>query len=152
MYVSMPVTDSQRRTQDVTELSYALIALNKKKIWGGFQKFSNTRFIVLTTNLCERFFSRAENVPNDKRGNELPPNLHQQQFFHPISSFWNTSDFQSVGNYTNDCEKSLFAFNIYCFVALSVFVKIPTRRRIQLNEDKLIRSDSSVLLQWVNWR
>lgn len=95
--VNMLVIDSPQATEDITGLSYVQQALKKRKVGGGsHKKYTDTRFIIPTSNLCERFFSKAGISLDDKRGRLLPSNLEEQMFLHANRSLWDISDVQSI--------------------------------------------------------
>jgi len=102
--------DSEIITENnsVDSLSYAEQALKKRKI--NHEKagscYMDTRYIVPTSNMCERLFSKTGYALSDRRGNILPSNFEEQIFLHANSSFWNVEDVNKIAHGTNNLNDS----------------------------------------------
>ena len=57
--------------------------------------FLDTRFILPTSNICERLFSKAGFALSDRRKSIHPAALEEQMFLHINSSLWNIDDVKS---------------------------------------------------------
>lgn len=62
------------------------------------QIYSDTRFIVPTSNVCERFFSTAGHALSDRRKSILPSNFEAQLFLNFNWSLWGIEDVNGVIN------------------------------------------------------
>lgn len=51
-------------------------------------KYTDLRFLVPTSDLCERLFSTFLNALSDRIKGLRPSNLEMQIFLHPNSSLW----------------------------------------------------------------
>eukprot|EP00171_Calliarthron_tuberculosum_P021824 IDg21824t1 len=60
------------------------------------ENFLDVRFIVPTSNICERLFSTAGNTLRDRRKSISPMNLEIQLFLHINSDLWGISDVNTV--------------------------------------------------------
>ena len=58
--------------------------------------FMGLRFILATSNVCERLFSKAGFAFTARRHRMLPANLECQMYLHVNSSFWGIADAQNV--------------------------------------------------------
>lgn len=77
-----------------TGLSFAERALKRQKLncSGQENKYMDTRFVLPTSNICERLFSKAGHVLNDRRKALSPANLESQVFLHLNSDLWSSKD------------------------------------------------------------
>ncbi len=58
--------------------------------------YMDTRFILPTSNICTRLFSKAGYALHDRRKGILPCNFQMQIFLHVNHSLWNISDVRSI--------------------------------------------------------
>ncbi len=56
------------------------------------------RFLLPTSNACERLFSRAGYVLGDRRQSIHPANFEQQMFLFANSHLWGIEDVKAVVN------------------------------------------------------
>lgn len=56
----------------------------------------DTRFILSTSNLCERLFSLACYTLNDRRRQALPAHIESQLFLHFNQDYWGIRDVHCV--------------------------------------------------------
>lgn len=69
----------------------------KKKLGGGSYKIhTDTRFIILKSNLCKQIFSKAKILLDDKRGRLLPFTLEEQMSLLSNHSLCDITDIQSI--------------------------------------------------------
>lgn len=82
------------------ELSFADRALKRQKrsISGETTSYGDMRFLLPTSNVCERLFSKAGHVLNDRRKGLLPANLECQLFLHMNRDLWSAKDLAKVGS------------------------------------------------------
>lgn len=74
-------------------LSFAEQALKKRRI--GTENgalYMDTHFLLPTSNICERLFSKAGHALSDRRGRIMPSNFEEQIFLHVNSDLWGISD------------------------------------------------------------
>ena len=87
-------------------LSYAQRALRRRL--NGPQsvarKYINLDFLQPTSNACERFFSKAGYVFNERRRALTPANLEYQMFLHCNKDLWGPSDFTNLPHVNDDDE------------------------------------------------
>jgi len=83
---------------DGEELSFAERALKRQRMLNGPEehKYMDTRFIIPTSNDCERLFSKVGFLLNDRRKSILPSNLESQIFLHANNDLWSGKDFTDV--------------------------------------------------------
>lgn len=78
----LKITDNEIETvEDLSSLSLAARALKKRRI-GPEDHYMDTRFIIPTSNICERLFSKTGYALSDRRKRLLPQNFEQQVFLH----------------------------------------------------------------------
>lgn len=58
--------------------------------------YGNSRYIVPTSNLCDRFFSKAGYALNSRRMSVLPSNIGAQMFFQANRESWNVADVSKI--------------------------------------------------------
>jgi len=51
-------------------------------------EYLDLRFIVLTSNMCERLFSKAGCALSDRRKSLAPVNFEQQIYLHANANLW----------------------------------------------------------------
>lgn len=79
---------------DNQALSYDERALQKKKGTHNIErKYRDTSFLIPTSNICERLFSKAGHVLTDRRMAIQPCNLESQLFLHFNRDLWGVADF-----------------------------------------------------------
>ena len=61
-------------------------------------KYLDLRFIVPTSNLCERFFSVAGYALDDRRKRLLPSNLESQLFLNQNARLWGVEEVHNMMN------------------------------------------------------
>jgi len=71
-------------------------ALKRKKIDPTYCDF---RFLIPTSNVCERLFSKVKNAFGDRRQNVLPINCEAQVLLHANSFLWDVDDQNFRNNY-----------------------------------------------------
>ena len=80
-------SDSENQVDEkCTSLSFADEVLKKQKIRKLESKYLDPRFLLPTTNVVERFFSKAGFTLDFRRGRISPETLEQQLFLHMNSS------------------------------------------------------------------
>ena len=86
----------QEVTDDNDEicLSFAerLLKRRKKEDLGGFRIYKNTNYLLPTSNICDRIFSSAGYLLNDRRRALTLANLESQFFLHINQDLWSASD------------------------------------------------------------
>lgn len=78
-------------------LSYdarALLAQESNSFSG--KKYQDLRFLIPTSNVCERLFSKAGYTLGDRRMSLLPANLESQLFLHLNKDLWSVSDLNEL--------------------------------------------------------
>ncbi len=81
---------------DQASLSFAEKALNKRKISHSVDVYLDTRFIMPTTNLVERFFSKAGMAFSKWRKSLAPASLEIQMFLHYNAELWGVEDVHAI--------------------------------------------------------
>lgn len=77
--------------------SYVERALKRfKNTSGKGRQFEDLRFLLPTSNICERLFSKAGHVLNDPRMALLPANFEVQLFLHLNRDLWSVHDFNQL--------------------------------------------------------
>ena len=61
-------------------------------------QYLDLRFMVPTSNLCERLFSKAGYSLGNRRGNILPTSFEEQIFLHVNSKMWSIDDVNTLVN------------------------------------------------------
>lgn len=79
-------------------LSFAEQALKKRKVRVSECTYVDTRFVLPTTNIVERFFSKAGHCFSKRRKQITPENLEMQLFLHMNSHLWGIEDVREVMN------------------------------------------------------
>jgi hypothetical protein len=80
-------------------VSFAEKAAKKRKEMAGRSlSFIDLRFLLPTSNLCERLFSKAGYGLSDRRRGISPANFESQLFLNANSSYWDISDISKVVN------------------------------------------------------
>lgn len=83
-------------TNDANE-SLAQRALKRRKqVVRTADKYLDLHFLCPTSNICERFFSKAGHALTDRRQSINPSSFEQQMFLHMNASLWGTSDVESA--------------------------------------------------------
>jgi len=96
-----PSVDHESDTPS-TELTFTQRALKKRKQCKSQDvAYINARFILPTSNICERFFSVAGYALNDRRMSMDPTNFEQQMFLYANSEYWDIEDVNSIINDNN---------------------------------------------------
>lgn len=74
-------------------LSFAQRAMKRQKV-SSFQrtKYIDIRFLLPTSNLCERLFSKAGYAFNERRRGILPSNFESQIFLNLNRDLWSAED------------------------------------------------------------
>lgn len=81
-----------------TKMNYAERAIKKMCTTTCNDKFMDTRFILATSNICERFFSKAGYAVNERRLSIKPSNLEEQMFLHVNKEVWGLMEVQAIIN------------------------------------------------------
>ncbi len=82
--------------QVVENLSFVEQALKKRKVMVSESVYTDTRYIFPTTNLVERFFSKAGHTLDQRRHQITPANLEMQLFLHLNRSLWDITDVKQI--------------------------------------------------------
>ena len=82
--------------EPATGMSLAEKLLKKSKRNSTNPNYMDLRFIVPTSNLCERLFSRAGYALGDRRKSISPMNFEQQIFLNANSYLWSVADLNEV--------------------------------------------------------
>ena len=84
--------------QEQEASSFAARALKKQRMSLSHtaQLYGDIRFILSTSNICERLFSTAGYVLNDRRKSIAPTNLESQLFLHSNSDLWDSNDINKI--------------------------------------------------------
>lgn len=79
-------------------LSFAHRALKRQRIMNGsnVKKYSDTRFLLSSSNICERLFSKAGFALTDRRKGLNPVHLEAQVFLHLNRDLWNVTDLNKL--------------------------------------------------------
>jgi len=84
--------------QSPTSFSLAAHILKKARPISTNSEYIDTRFIVPTSNMCERLFSKAGYALNDRRKRLSPMNFEWQIFLHANSNLWSLRDVDKLIN------------------------------------------------------
>ncbi|RQM19260.1 hypothetical protein B5M09_013951 [Aphanomyces astaci] len=76
--------------------TYAERALKRQRHVPSEGKFLDYRFIVPTSNICERFFSATKRAIGDHRCGLLPKNFESQMFLYANAVMWGMDDVQKI--------------------------------------------------------
>lgn len=82
--------------EENSSLTLAQKALKKRRISNS--TYTDLRYILPTSNICERLFSTAGYALNDRRRGVLPVNFERQIFLHANSHLWGISDVNTAVN------------------------------------------------------
>ena len=96
--------------EDITDernqsISFAERILKKQKLEAVSSLSSyvvDLRFLIPTTNICERLFSKARFSFNQRRMSVLPINAESQMFLHLYSSLWDIAIMKDILSKTQD--------------------------------------------------
>lgn len=89
-------SSSSQQTNDGPDESFAASLLKRSKRNSTNNDYTDCRYILPTSNLCERLFSKAGYVHSDRRKRILPLHLEQQIFLHVNSDLWSISDLNKL--------------------------------------------------------
>ncbi|KAH9135203.1 hypothetical protein AeRB84_019283 [Aphanomyces euteiches] len=89
------------------EMSLAERALKRHRRDDTPSVYMDCRFILPTSNLCERFFSIAKHALGDRRGRLLPSNFEAQMFLHENVAYWGIDDVIAALNEHQDDDDEL---------------------------------------------
>jgi len=84
--------------QPPAELSFAERALKRQKSVSSVnsEEFIDTRFVLPTSNDCERLFSKVKYLWDDRRQSLLPMNLESQLFLNLNYDLWSVKDIMDL--------------------------------------------------------
>jgi len=68
------------------------------------ENYMDLRFIIPTSNICERFLSVAGNALTDRRQSMLPVNFENQMFLHSNAHLWRLEEVNDVMNDVDNSE------------------------------------------------
>ena len=89
--------DLVNNAQSESNISYADRAIFAQKRHSLAERsYHDLRFLMLTYNICERLFSKAGCVLDDRRMGSLPVNLESQILLHLNQDLWSVEDFNSL--------------------------------------------------------
>ena len=84
---------------DLINLSLAERTLKRRrKNTESINNYMYVRFVLPTSNVCERLFSTAGFSQSDRRGRVPPMNFEEQIFLHINSNLWNIQDVRVAVN------------------------------------------------------
>ena len=83
-------------TTENQQISFAERALKKRKISVNTTGYMDTRFLLPTTNIVERFFSKAGYALGSRRKNINPSNLEMQLFLNVNRNLWDFPDIKAI--------------------------------------------------------
>lgn len=92
---------SVHRESIESERSLSLVerAFKRRKVECNTERmYMDLRFIVPTSNMCKRFFSKAGFALNTLRRRILPVNFEKQMFLHANASLWGIEEVNTVLN------------------------------------------------------
>ena len=80
------------------EISFADRILKRQKLeaQGSSTEYLDLRFLIPTSNICERLFSKAGNNFNERRMLILPINAESQMFLHLNTDLWNIDTVKEI--------------------------------------------------------
>ena len=83
---------------DEDDLSFAARALNRQRLLNGCseKKYRDTRYVLSSSNICEKSFSKAGFALSDRRKGVNPMNIEAQLFLHCNRGLWNVSDLNEL--------------------------------------------------------
>lgn len=90
------IQKSQNETQE--DLSYVQIALLRRSsgVKKASQQYMNLRFLLPTSNICERLFSNSGYALNDRRRGINPTNLESKMCLHMNNDLWIVDEFTNL--------------------------------------------------------
>jgi len=71
-------------------------ALKRRRLEQQETRYVDTRFLLPTSNCCERLFSEAGHILNEKRRGMLPANFENQMYLKQNREFWGLSEVMKV--------------------------------------------------------
>ena len=86
-------------SEPVDDFSFAARVLKRAKL--NFTErygYMNTRFLLLTSNICERLFAVTGNTLTNNRKRVLPASLEQQILLHINADLWGIHDVDEIVN------------------------------------------------------
>ncbi len=89
------IEDNQLSYDDET-LSFADQILKKRKIDVATSAYIDLRFLLPTSNICERLFSKAGQALCKRRKGTSPVGFEQQLFLHVNFEVWDISDVNAI--------------------------------------------------------
>ena len=97
---SLSIQRNVRSERSDDRLSFVHRALKMQELEdeSNLSGYMDTRFLVPTSNLCERLFSRVGYALSDRRRRITPANLEVQLFLHLNSDFWGRTDINEIVN------------------------------------------------------
>ena len=83
---------------DDKSISFAERVLKKQKLQShaSTSEYMDMRFLIPTSNICERLFSKAGFTLNDRRMAILPVNAEAQMFLHLNMDLWNIDTIREI--------------------------------------------------------
>lgn len=94
---ALKITRQEEEGSTYTGLSFAEQALKRRKVsCGGRTDYSDLRFLLPTSNICERLFSKAGHALNDRRKTMLPANFESQIFLNLNRDLWSAKDITAL--------------------------------------------------------
>ncbi len=89
-----PIINNAANSEAV--LSFAEQISNKRKVLDSNSRYLDLRFLLPTTNIIERFFSKAGYTLDPRRRRVDPEKLEQQLFLHMNKEIWDITDVHEV--------------------------------------------------------
>lgn len=71
-------------------------ALKRRKIENRGTRYMDLRFVLPTSNICERMFSKAGYALHYRRKSINPESFEEQMFLHANQKLWNISELNSI--------------------------------------------------------
>ncbi len=94
---SLKISEFNSSVEEEQILSLVERAWKRRKLENDYDdQYMNLNFLFPTSNLCERFFSRAGYALTDRRERLSPRNFELEMFLHINSRFWDVDDVQTL--------------------------------------------------------
>ncbi len=82
--------------EEVSGLTFDERLLKRRKLEATSNEYMDTRFLLPTSIICERLFSKAGFALNDRRKQTSPIHFEQQMFLHADSHLWSIADVHNL--------------------------------------------------------
>ena len=102
-----PFETIERQNVELCEPSMSFVeralSSNRRGLKNRACAYADTRFVVPTSNICERLFSQVGHVFSDRRRGLTPANLEAQVFLHTNLELWGHADVNKLVIDVRDC-------------------------------------------------